>query len=108
MTLRLNPTMAVRLDPVFEFGPEQTDPDTGDTYREITGIKPGVHIDMHPQTIATHPDLAALIIHPENPIHDPGNGVRTWAADEEAYIAAAPVTGSPYDLFVEVEEVEAP
>jgi hypothetical protein len=106
MTLRLNPTCAVRLDPVYEYGPEQTNPETGVTYREITGIKPGVHIDMHPQTIATHPDLAALIIHPENPIHDPGNGVRTWAADEAAYTAAAPVTGSPYDLFVEVEEVE--
>lgn len=98
MTLRLNPTCAVRLDPVYEYGPELINPETGETYREITGIKPGVHIDMHPRSIETHPALAWAFVDPVHPVHDPGSNVRTWAATEEAYKAAAPLTGAFYDL----------
>lgn len=98
MPLRLDPTCATRLDPVYEYGPEQTNPETGETYREITGIKPGVHIEIHPRTIETHPDLAWAFIVPDHPVHDPGSNIRTWAATEEAYTAAAPITGSLYDL----------
>ena len=98
MTLRLPNSCAVRIDPVYEYGPEQTNPETGETYREIIGIKPGVHIEIHERTIQTHPALAAFIVHPANPVHDPGSLIRTWAATEEAYKAAAPLTGSPFDL----------
>jgi hypothetical protein len=104
MTLRLNPTCAVRLDPVYEYGPELINEETGETYREITGIKPGVHIEIHERTIQAHPALAWGFIDPDHPVHDPGSLIRTWAATEEAYKAAAPVTGSPYDLFVEVPD----
>jgi hypothetical protein len=98
MTLRLNPTVAVRLDPVYEYGPEQTNPETGETYREVIGVKPGVHIDMHPRTIETHPALAWAFVDPDHPVHDPGSNVRTWAPTEAAYIAAAPITGGAFDL----------
>lgn len=104
MTLRLNTSTAARLDPVYEYGPEQIDPETGETYREVIGVKPGVHIEVHPRTIETHPALAWGFIAPDHPVHDPGSLIRTWAATEEGYIAAAPVTGSPYDLFVEVQD----
>lgn len=105
MTCRFNPTQSAEVI-AYDYGPEETNPETGETYREITGIKPGVHIDMHPRTIETHPALAALIVHPENPVHDAGSNVRTWAADEEAYIAAAPPSDppNPYDLFYEASE----
>ena len=103
MTLHLNPTMAVRLDPVYEYGPEQVDPETGETYRPITGVKPGVHIDMHPRTIETHPALAWGFVVPRNPVHDPGSNIRTWAASLEAYEVAAPPSDPPhvFDLFYE-------
>ena len=98
MTLRLNPTVAVRLDPVYEYGPEQVDPETGESYREVIGVKPGVHIDMHPRTIETHPALAWAFVAPDHPVHDPGANIRTWAATEAAYIAAAPITGGAFEL----------
>lgn len=104
MTLRLNTCCAVRIDPVYEYGPEQTDPETGETYRPITGIKPGVHIEVDARTIQAHPALAWGFINPDHPVHDPGSLIRTWAATEEAYEAAAPVTGSPFDLFVEASD----
>ena len=106
MTLHLNPTMAVRLDPVYEYGPEQTNSE-GETYREVIGVKPGCHIEVNLHTIALHPALAWGGIVPRYPVHDPGELIRTRAESLEVYRAAAPpsVPPSPYDLFYEGSEV---
>ena len=101
MTLRLNTAVAVRIDPIYELGPEQVDPETGETFREVVGVKPGAHVEVHPQTIAIHPALAWGFVEPAQPVHDPGALMRTMGASLEAYEQAAPPSDppSPWDLF---------
>ena len=108
MTLRLNTAVAVRIDPIYELGPEQVDPETGETFREVVGVKPGAHFEVHPQTINTHPALAWGFVAPANPVHDPGALVRTMAPSPAHYEAAAPPSDppSPWDLFYEEPDDE--
>ena len=99
MTLHLNPTQAV-LVTAYEYGPEQTNPETGETYREVIGVKPGVRLDVQITTIERHPALMWGYVEPGNPVHDPGpTGVRLIADSIEVFQAAAPATGHHHDLF---------
>ena len=99
MTPTWNPTMSAEVI-AYDYGPEETDPETGETYRPVIGIKPGVRRDVQIETIQRHPALMWGFVAPENPVHDPGpNGVRLIAESLDVFLAAAPPTGHHYDLF---------
>ena len=101
MTPRLNPTMSAEVI-AYDYGPEETNPETGDTYRPVIGIKPGVRLDVQIETIQRHPALLWGYVEPANPVHDPGpNGVRLYAPTIEAFLNVAPATGHHHDLFYE-------
>lgn len=71
----------------------------------------GVRLDVQRECVETHPALAAFVVEPAEPVHDCGpNGVRLFAPDFASLEAAAPVSGSPWDVFVEglTEPSDAP
>lgn len=95
-----NPATVARVT-AYEYGPEQTDGE-GNTFRPVVGVLPGVRIDVQRQCIEQHPALASFMVEPAAPVHDCGpNGVRLYAGTEEEIMAAAPITGSLFDLFIE-------
>ena len=108
MPHRLNPTMAAVVT-AYDYGPEETNPETGETYRPVIGIKPGVRLDVQIETLQCHPALMWGYVEPVNPVHDPGpNGVRLIAESLDVFLAAAPPTGHHHDLIVEDEDEVEP
>lgn len=102
MTPRLNPTMSAEVI-AYDYGPSETNPETGETYRPVIGIKPGVRRDVQIETIQRHPALMWGYVEPKNPVHDPGsNGVRLYAESLDLFLAAAPPSDppSPWDLWL--------
>ena len=107
MTYRWNPTQSAEVI-AYDYGPEETNPETGETYRPVIGVKPGVRLDVQIETIQRHPALMWGYVEPKNPVHDPGsNGVRLIAESLDVFLAAAPPTGHHHDLFYE-EPDDAP
>lgn len=101
-----NPTMVAEVT-AYEYGPEDTDPETGETFRPVIGILLGERPDVQLRCIELHPDLAAFIVEPDTPLHDPGpNGVRLYADSKALLEAAAPPSDPPHpsDIFVEVAD----
>lgn len=107
--LVFNPTMVAQVT-AYEYGPEETNPETGETFRPVIGILPGERIDVQSQCIAQQPALTAFVVEPDVLLHDCGpNGVRLFAETPEELMAAAPPNDppSPWDICVEVaDEVE--
>lgn len=67
--------------------------------------RPGARLDVQRECIAQHPALEAFVVEPASPIHDCGpNGVRMFAATLEELQEAAPPSGSPWDIWLEVPE----
>lgn len=107
MTLVLNPSVAVAVT-VHVFGPEELDSE-GQTFRPIIGVEPGARLDVQRECLALHPALEAFIVTPAEPVHDCGpNGIRLLAPTIEDLQAAAPPSGAPWDVWIEVAEEPAP
>lgn len=101
MTLILNTSVAVSVT-AYSYGAPVTDPASGETYAPITGTVPGARLDVQRQCLTAHPGLAAYQVEPSAPVHDPGpNGVRLYAATLAELQAAAPPSGSPWDVFID-------
>lgn len=101
MTLALNTSTAVAVT-AYTYGPDQVGED-GETFRPITGLVPGARLDVQRECIEAHPGLAAYVVEPADPVHDCGpNGVRLFAADIAQLQAAAPPSGSPWDVWIEI------
>lgn len=100
MTLLLNASVAVAVTG-YEYGPEELDGE-GFPVRPILGVLPGARLDVQRECLTVHPGLAAFEVHPAEPVHDCGpNGVRLYADTLEALQAAAPPSGSPWDVWIE-------
>jgi len=103
MSYTLNTSVAV-LVTAYTYGPEELDAE-GYPFRPITGVEPGVRIDVQRQCVDHNPALEAFIVHPENPVHDCGpNGVRLFADTIEELQAAAPPCGSCWAIWIETDE----
>lgn len=102
--LTLNLSTAVYVT-AYEYGPEEVDPETGLAFAPVIGVQPAARLDVQRECLDAHPALAAYAVSPAQPIHDPGpNGVRLYAPDMASFEAAAPVTGSRWDVFVSVPD----
>ena len=85
----------------YSYGPEQLDAE-GQPFLPITGTLPGVRLDVQRECLAAHPGLAAYVVTPAAPVHDCGpNGVRLYADTVEQLQAAAPPSGSPWDVWLD-------
>lgn len=101
MTLALNLSVAVSVE-AYTYAPAAPDPVTGNPIALITGDLPGVRLDVQRECIAAAPALAAYAVEPAVPVHDCGpNGVRLYATSWALLQAAAPPTGSPWDVFID-------
>lgn len=99
MSLILNPSVAVAVT-VYQCGPAEIGA-VGETVWPVVGELPGARLDVQRECLTVHPGLSAFEVHPAEPVHDCGpNGVRLYAATVEALQAAAPVTGSPWDVWI--------
>ena len=98
--LALNLSTAVYVT-AYEYGPEETDPETGLVFAPVIGVQPGARLDVQRECLDAHPLLAWGCVNPAVILHDCGpNGIRLYAETLEHIQAAAPVTGSRWDVFV--------